>query len=278
MTKNPYTPALAYQLLEIPIQLIQHLALERYPEAPQTHRFGDNKRQYLLFWPKANPQTPRKSVVIFYHGGAWITGAPALLPTLATFFLQAGFPVIKPAYRLSPRFAYPDMRADLNSAMVEILPLLDQHGLGDHQLLLGGMSAGANLAAHLTFDVEALAALGLSQDRISGFLSIGGPLDLTKMPHFKPVHWFAGGKHGSDSFQLANPIRHLSGQEKIPALFMHGTADRIVPIESAAAFAAQYAGPSTWIEMPKQTHIGSVGFLADHSQYAEDLLQWLSDK
>jgi acetyl esterase/lipase len=278
MAKNPYTLPLAQQVFGIPSQMLHYISQSRYGGNPEELRFGNKWRQYLLFWPNANPKIIRKSVVVFYHGGAWRIGAPALFPTVASFFLQAGFPVIMPAYRLAPWFSHPHMREDLDLAMQCILPLLEKHGLGERQLIIGGHSAGATLAAHLAFDVPALQALGLSPDRISGYLSIAGPLDLDQMPRFNAVRQYAGDKPGSQAFYEANPIHHLSGTEKIPALFIHGKLDAIVPIESAASFYQHYAGPSTWIEMPNGTHLGSLRFTTTDTETGASILDWLSDK
>jgi acetyl esterase/lipase len=278
MTKNPYTLPLAQQVFGIPAQMLHYLTQPRYGGSPEYLRFGNKWRQYLLFWPNANPKIARKSVVVFYHGGAWRVGTPGMFPTVASFFLKAGFPIIMPAYRLAPWYAHPHMSDDLDLAMRLILPLLDQHGLGQRQLLIGGHSAGATLAAHIAFDVPRLTRLGISQDRISGYLSIAGPLDLDQMPRFNAVRQYAGGKPGTQAFFDANPIHHLSGTEKIPALFIHGKLDEIVPIQSAATFHQQYAGPSTWIEMPTGTHLGSLRFTTTDTQTGATLLDWLSDK
>jgi len=278
MTKNPYTLPLAQQVFGIPSQMLHYLTQPRYGGSPEHLRFWNKWRQYLLFWPNANPKITRKSVVVFYHGGAWRVGAPGMFPTVASFFLKAGFPIVMPAYRLAPWFSHTHMREDLNLAMQCILPLLARHGLEQRQLLFGGHSAGATLAAHLAFNVPVLTQLGLSQDQISGYISIAGPLDLEQMPRFNAVRQYAGGKPGSQAFYDANPLHQLTGTEKIPALFIHGKLDEIVPIQSAFSFYQQYAGPSTWIEMPTGTHLGSLRFTTTDTETGASILDWLSDK
>lgn len=278
MSKNPYTLSLAYQLAEIPYQMAHFNWYPQLPNKAQYYRFGNKWRQYLLFWPHANPEKTRESVLVFYHGGAWRAGWPQIFPNVAAFFLQAGFPVCMPAYRLSPWFQHRHMREDIDSAMLILLELMKINNLQSKKLLIGGMSAGAELAAHLCFDKQRLNKLGFDQSRISGFFSIGGPLDLDQMPPFNALRQYTGGKPGSAQFQEANPVNFLDGAEKIPTFFLHGSADAIVPMRSAAAFASRYAGPKEWVEIPEGTHLGSMRFTTDNTFYAEKMLRWLHDK
>ena len=277
-TKSPYNLALASQLAEIPAQLLHHLR-ESKPLAPaERHRFGPAWRQYLLLWRPPKDIPWRDSVVMFYHGGGWRVGWPALHPTLAEFFLREGFPVIMPAYRLVPWAWHRQMREDLGLALLTTLRLLQEKGLGHKKLVIGGMSAGATLAAHLVFDRAEWSRLGLSQDRISGFMSFAGPLDLEQMPPFSAVRRYAGGKPGTMAFQVANPVHYLSPDERIPVLLVHGTADAIVPIACSESFFQQYTGPKVLRPLPGKTHLDSLRFATDDLETANLVRQWLADK
>lgn len=276
--KNPYTLALARQLTEIPFELLHHLRASRPLARAEKHRFGPAWRQYLLMWLPPADAPERQSAVMLYHGGGWRVGWPGLHPTLAEFFLREGFPVVMPAYRLAPFAWHKQMREDLNLALVKTLDLLQERGFGEKKLIMGGVSAGATLAAHLTFDRDELGKMGIAQNLISGFLSIAGPLDLDHMPKFRAVRNYAGGKPGSERFRAANPLNHLSTDEQIPALFLHGTADAIVPFASSESFFQRYPGPKILHPMPNVTHLGSMRFATDDAASAEVLRQWLADK
>ena len=276
--RNPYNLSFVSQLAEIPFQLLHHLRASKPLARPEKHRFGPGWRQYLLMWLPPDEVPQKNSVLMLYHGGGWRVGQPGLHPTIAEFFLREGFPVVMPAYRLVPFAAYPQMREDLNLALAKTLSLLKEKGLGDKKLLLGGMSAGAALAAHLAFDRPALAASGIGQDLLSGFLAFAGPLDLDQMPHFRTIRQYAGGKPGSAAFRSANPVRHLVGDEKLPALLLHGTADAIVPYACSQSFWEKYAGPKVLHPMPGKTHLDSIRFATDDVEAAAVLRQWLADK
>ncbi len=276
--KNPYTLSLARQLTEIPFELLHHLRASKPLARPEKHRFGSAWRQYLLMWLPPADVPERQSVVVLYHGGGWRVGWPGLHPTLAEFFLREGFPVVMPAYRLAPFVWHKQMREDLNLALLKTLHLLKERGFGNKKLILGGASAGATLAAHLTFDRGALGKMGIEQDLISGFLSIAGPLDLDQMPDFRAVRNYAGGKPGSERFRAANPVNHLLADEQIPTLLLHGTADAIVPFSSSESFFQRYLGPKLLHPMPGTTHLRSLRFATDDVAAAEVLKQWLADK
>jgi len=276
--KNPYTLALAGQLAEIPFQLAHHIRASKPLTRPEKHLFGSKWRQYLLYWPPPQEVAGKNSVVVLYHGGGWRVGWPGLSPTLAEFFLREGFPVVMPAYRLAPFASHRHMREDLNLALDYTLNLLKEKGLENKKLLVGGISAGGTLAAHMVFDRKTLSSLGVNQDLFSGFISFAGPLDLDVMPDFRAVRNYAGGKPGSPAFQAANPVRYLEGDERIPSLFIHGTTDAIVPFACSESFFEKYAGTKTLLPLPGKTHLDVMRFATDDLATAEILRDWLKEK
>lgn len=276
--KNPYTLALAGQLAEIPFQLAHHLRASQPLTRPEKHIFGPKWRQYLLFWMPPEDIPRKTSVVVLYHGGGWRVGWPGLHPTLAEFFLREGFPVVMPAYRLAPFASHRHIREDLSLALAYTLELLKERNLENKKLLAGGISAGGTLAAHLVYDKGELKKSGIEQDLFSGFISFAGPLDLDMMPGFRAVRNYAGGKPGSAAFQTANPIRHLSGDERIPALFIHGTTDAIVPFHCSQSFFEKYAGPKLLHPLPGKTHLDVMRFATDDTATGSLLRDWLMDK
>lgn len=267
--------ALAKQIAAVPFHFVQHQWKHEAVSKPEKHKFGAHSRQYLMFWmpPKGAPE--RNSVVVFYHGGGWRLGWPDQFPTVADWFLQRGYPVVMPAYRLLPRYNFPDMREDLNLALGKMLELMEINGLAQKKLLIAGMSAGATLAAHLIFNRLELAKFSKTPASFSGFLSFGGPLDLSQMPNVAQVRNFAGGAFASEAFQSANPLTWLEMEEQLPALFVHGTDDAIVPFASSEHFFQKYPGPKTLYPIPGGSHLDSLRFALDDLQTAEVVERWL---
>lgn len=278
LDKNPYTLALASQLAEIPFQIVHHLKASKPLARPEKYRFGPAWRQYLLLWLPPDDIPQKDSLVMLWHGGGWRVGWPGLHPTLAEFFLREGFPVVMPAYRLAPFAWHKQMREDLNLALNLTLELMAKRNLSDKKLLIGGVSAGGTLAAHLVFDRAELEKSSLTQDAISGFVSFASPLDLDEMPDFRAVRNYAGGRPGSSAWTTANPVRYLLPDEKIPVLLIHGTADAIVPIACSESFFERYTGPKTFFPIPGKTHLDSMRFATDDITTAALLRDWLKNK
>ena len=200
----------------------------------EKHFFGSHRRQYLLHCTPKNGATQNK-VVIYYHGGGWSLGTPEMFRINAQFFVNQGYEVFMPSYRRIPQYRYPAIRSDLSSALKKIKEIMETRGIGDQKIILGGMSAGGNLVALMCYDRSALATLGYSQDMFAGLLLCGAPLNLNQMSP-SPVLWAYAGSQSSPTFQQANPIEHLSSEESIPVLCLHGKKDGLVQYPSAASF------------------------------------------
>lgn len=269
--------ALAKQIAAVPFHFVHHQWKHEAVSKPEKHRFGAHSRQYLMFWMPPKDVPEQDSIVVFYHGGGWRLGWPDQFPTVADWFLRRGYPVVMPAYRLLPRYNFPDMREDLNLALSKLLELMEINGLSQKKLLIAGMSAGATLAAHLVFDRHELAKFGKTPEHFSGFLSFGGPLDLNQMPNVAQVRNFVGGTFGSEAFRRANPFSLLTQDEYLPALFVHGTDDAIVPFESSAHFYRAYRGPKVLSPIPNGSHLDSLRFALDDLETAATVEQWLGD-
>lgn len=267
--------ALARQVAAIPFHFVQHQWRGMAAYQPKKLAFGPHPRQYLMFWMPPVGLPERNSIVVFYHGGGWRLGWPHQFPTVANWFLKRGFPIVMPAYRLSPRFAYPAMREDLNLALALILELMPMYGLAGKKLVAAGMSAGATLAAHLAFNRMELATLNSSQEVFSGFLSFAGPLDLDQLPDVRPLRGFTGGPTGSPAFTAANPMTWINEAEYLPALLLHGTDDAIVPFSSSTSFFEQYPGPKTLYPIQGASHLDSLGFALDDRAASNQVEQWL---
>ncbi|GAA4547913.1 alpha/beta hydrolase fold domain-containing protein [Pseudonocardia xishanensis] len=92
------------------------------------------------------PGADRDRVVLFLHGGGYLTGSPWSHRSLAAWLSEAaGAPVELLDYRLAPEHPYP---AGLDDAEQAYVRLLDA-GLPAQRLALAGDSAGAGLAVAL---------------------------------------------------------------------------------------------------------------------------------
>lgn len=269
--------ALAKQLAAIPFHFLGHQWRREGLGETQRHTFGKHPRQYLIFKMPPAHVPLRAQAIIFYHGGGWRVGWPDQFPAVGEWFLRQGYPVFLPAYRLCPRYGYPDMREDLNLALLKMLEILKINDLEEMPLVAGGMSAGATLAAHLAFDRDALNRLGLSQEIFAGFMGFGGPLDLWQLPDLVQVRNFTRGARGSSAFHRANPLPLLRQEEELPALIVHGSDDAIVPYAAGEQFYQAYPGPKRLCTIPGGSHLDSLAFALKDYKTASVLQEWLDE-
>ncbi len=244
------------------------------------HRFGPHSRQYLLCCEPIEGKSNPNEVVVYYHGGAWMLGTPEKFQSNAQFFVDRGYTVFVPSYRRIPFFSYPAINEDLEASLLLIESLKAKKNLPNARLLVGGMSAGANLAALIAFDRKRLARLGLSDQLISGAFLFGAPLALEGMYASLPLYWFAG-KKDAEQFQQANPVFHLQEKENLPICCVHGDKDGMVPLAAAARFIDKikpiHSGILHFKILENSSHIDSASWVHSDNEVRQALVQWLKE-
>jgi acetyl esterase len=101
-----------------------------------------------LYYPSDAPNLP---VLVWYHGGGWVLGSIEHDdPTARRLCVGAGVIVISVDYRLAPENPYPAAVDDAYAAAVWAWQNAARYGGDQARIAIGGVSAGANLAAAVT--------------------------------------------------------------------------------------------------------------------------------
>jgi acetyl esterase len=121
--------------------------------SPQARQLINDKIQIRLYnydgkWER---DESRKPVMIWYHGGGWVVGGMdqdhVLCKQLAK---ESDFIIVNVNYRLAPEHIFPTGVEDAYSAFDWVLHNIERYG-GDHRrIIVGGESAGGNIAAAVT--------------------------------------------------------------------------------------------------------------------------------
>lgn len=119
-----------------------HLASEKYS-------FGKSKRQYVLYCPADKNVKERDYVILYYHGGGWQFGSPDAFLPAAQVMSDWGFPIVMASHRRLPFHGYKSMREDISLALEKTWEIMQEKGLTNKKIIIGGMSSGGNLAALL---------------------------------------------------------------------------------------------------------------------------------
>jgi acetyl esterase len=94
------------------------------------------------------PRGGARGVIVFYHGGGWVTGSPDEVETLGRMLAhRAGCAVVLAEYRLAPEHPFPAAVDDAWTALVWAGEHSETLGPAGLPLIVAGDSSGANLAA-----------------------------------------------------------------------------------------------------------------------------------
>lgn len=240
--------------------------------------FGPHPSQYLVIYSPKKPD-PSKPLIVYYHGGGWIFGKPDLFVKKAALFTQLGYQVIMPSYRKVPRFDSDHILEDA-SLMLTKLHLLHQEGKIRQldRILLGGVSAGANLVSLIYFQQSLLKKAGFRQEQFCGMFLYAPPMDLSKMTQTPVLYRFAG-KPKSAQFERTSPINFLANSRAIPILCVHGEKDGLVKHAASQTFKQLYESlhPQhlTYRSLKDCTHLEVVSWAHTDNDLRKDLVAWL---
>ena len=237
--------------------------------------WGDGIAAHRLNVLRAEGADPaeRRPVMVYIHGGAWISGDKRQQgkPMLYELALD-GWVCVTVNYRLSPRATWPDHVVDCKRALAWVHEHIAEHGGDPDFVALSGGSAGGHLAA--------LAALTPGDPAFQpGFEDLDTSVDAC-VPFYGVYDMTADeagtGKYGPELrhlverkvmkvdiaghrelVELASPDYRVNAAAP-PFFVLHGTNDTLVPVESARHFIhnlrATTEAPVVYAELPLAQH------------------------
>jgi len=194
--------------------------------------YGAADRQRLDVYVPGRAAAPL-AVVVFFYGGRWQGGNKRDYRFVAQALADRGFLVVVPDYRLFPNVVFPTFIEDGARAVAWIHRHIDTYGGDRKQIFLAGHSAGAHIAAMLSFDERYLTGAGVPAASIQGFLGLAGPYDFLPMESADLLQIFGPVEHHG----ATQPINFVDGSEP-PALLLHGLKDESVLPRNSRRFAS----------------------------------------
>lgn len=270
-----------HEILHIPNFWIRNFTAPKDNLVTHKIKFGNKRKQYfLLHLPKKN-QPIKKQVILYFHGGGWMAGTPEILNAAAQVFADQGYISVFSNYRKAPINAYPEMREDISNCLKRLNEYLIQEKFEIDQFIIGGVSAGANLAALLAFDKIELAKTGISSSQIKGVFLSGAPVDISQMKWSFPLYFYAGKRTGMN-FKKANPINYLSEKASIPVLLIHGNRDGLVPYRNITPFITKLKSINPNLVrlhfIDKGTHMDTASWSYQDNDIRKAILSWLKER
>jgi len=183
--------------------------------------YGDGPRQKLdVYRPRHAAKAP---VVVFFHGGSWQGGSRNLYSFVGASLAAQGVVTVVPDYSIFPPARFPSFVEDAARAVRFARTGAAQWGGHPSRLVLMGHSAGAYIAAMLSFDAQWLEQVRLnSQTDLAGFIGLAGPYDFLPIES-RTLRSIFGGANRSET----QPISFVTGKEA-PSLLITARRDRLV--------------------------------------------------
>ena len=113
-------------------------------------------------------------VVFWIHGGGWQAGDKSDVQLKPQMFMDRGFVFVSTNYRLLPTVEMHTIFQDVAKSLKWVNEHIAEHGGDPKRILVGGHSAGAQLAALICIDDRYLKAEGLSLGIIKGCIPVDG--------------------------------------------------------------------------------------------------------
>jgi acetyl esterase/lipase len=231
---------------------------------------GVGRRHRLDVYRPATAVT-NAPVLVQIHGGGWMIGDKREQGRPLMHHLAAnGWVCVAPNYRLSPRVAFPEHLIDVKRALAWVREHVAEYGGDPGFVAITGGSAGGHLAA--------LAALTANDPGYQpGFEHVDtsvvacvpfyAPYDLTGRFGGRGADGFSGlverlvmkqtVAEAPDAFSRASPFDQIVPGAP-PFMIVHGTADSLVPVAAARAFAGRLGevstGATVYLELPGAQH------------------------
>lgn len=139
-------------------------------------------RQVLDVYVPDRPGVAQLPVFVWIHGGGWRRGDKTDIGLKATALTERGFVFVAVNYRLLPEVEMGDLISDVAKSVRWVHRNISAYGGDPSSLVLGGHSAGAQLAALLCTNDRLLADLGVPFEALRGCVPVdGGTYDVPKM-------------------------------------------------------------------------------------------------
>lgn len=222
--------------------------------------FGPDPRLKLDVWvPRQRSATPLP-VVVFFYGGAWVSGERGDYGFVGRALAARGFVVVIPDYRLVPAVRFPTFVEDGARAVRWTHDHIAQFGGDPSRINISGHSAGAYIGAMLTLDRHFLADAGVGPGVVRSAALLSGPYDFYPFTE----------QRGRDALgQWPRPLEtqpiHFARRGAPPMLLMQGTADTVVRPRNAQRLAAALTAAGAEAELklyPGKSHIDTIKSLS----------------
>lgn len=199
-------------------------------------------------------------LLIFLHGGRWTYGSRKQYRFVGQAFARHGIATAVCGYRTWPRVSFPAFVEDAAAATAHIQQRAAELEINPDQIVIGGHSAGAHIAALLVTGTSYLENAGGRRTALAGMIGLSGPYDFLPLKDQDLREIFGP----DETHESSQPIKFVDGGEP-PMLLLHGAKDKSVSPRNSQKLARaveQLGGVAQVVVYPRLNHTKTVGGLA----------------
>ena len=193
-------------------------------------------------------------VVIFVHGGAWISGSKDDYKALGESLAKNGFCTAVAGYSLAPVVKHPIQAEELDRIISDVSTLKKKE-CNTNKIILVGHSAGAHMIAFWNTKY--------SNSAVKGFVGIEGIYDIVKIVKIWPSYkdWFIVSEFGDSAGWAAASPALLPIKSKAPWLLFHSNKDERVDFAQTEDFKNKLSKEKVAVKLvtlKDENHFGAI--------------------
>ena len=229
---------------------------------------GGERNTLDVYRPSMARQAP---IIVFIYGGSWQSGQKSTYSFVGEALARRGYVTVVPDYRVYPSVRFPAFLEDNAKAVRWVRDNAAKFGGDPETIYLMGHSAGAYNAAMLVFDARWLKRVGLSSQRLAGFIGVSGPYDFLPLKDQTLAAIFGGTNRPE-----TQPINHVS-RGAPPSMLATGTFDTTVEPSNSTRLAARLRATGNGVTLRRYPAVGHITILGGFVTPLQPLIPVLND-
>lgn len=218
----------------------------------EQYRPTDKDARLDVYIPEAAAPQDRLPLIIWTHGGAWLSGNKKAAAPYYARLANEGYIVISLGYSLAPNKKYPTAVHQLNDAYAHILKQAGRYQVNTEKILFAGDSAGAQLSSQMAAIITSPAYAeemrikpALKPAQLAGVLLFCGIYKMEGLTHPDPTLpkivswgddvavWAYTGSRGKPDPLIRQMSAYYHATNQYPATFITGgNADPLTDAQS----------------------------------------------
>lgn len=181
---------------------------------------------------------PNGAAVLLMSSGGWFSGKQPIdrVTERFGFLLDAGYTLVPIRHRSAPDFKVPDAVADVQHAVRHVRYHAKDYGIDAARMAVMGFSSGGHLTLMIALDsddgtpTEGNDSVANTSNHVTAGIAYFPPVDLENI--VGPSERFPALDFEPSLATSVSPINFADAEDP-PILFLHGTADELVPLQNS---------------------------------------------